>query len=386
MTWSYSLNLTSKTLAFFSKAYGIIDNQSRYNSKGYSMPQVEAILKKDKQHKIFKELLEVFNKLAKKNYKCSYENAYFFHKQAEPLRKAYANSKVLFLKGKDVTSQKVEDALCALLEDVCSASSLLSILKVDKQVVEKLRKEIPNIDKVVKNIEEFRIKFCEEKYELSNKLALIHQKIQQLVDDIENIIQIDSEDYNRNISIIIKDDLIKEIKFKTDRPSFESAIKNFFGYQKNGKEDIRHWKSNEVIKQEIKSMFEGQPFTLVAECLVERNYSKEIKDNSTLQDAIYNLWRTKFNERNNLRLGDSQANQALGRLIPRLKDKIEQGETKFVPFTLNMSEFDFNIEIKDWQMLKDFYFNANFDFTFDEKTMPEQLHQAASEFNFAYKC
>lgn len=329
------------------------------------------LLVRDKQHK---ELIALSKTLHQ------FKQIEAFLKYKEELRGAYVNiSDNMDAKSPSCVTQYFNNELDEMRVELLDLSAILNTLKVDPS--------IPGDAKIRRSIEAFRLEWAEKHKQFTTRLLALRQKINTILSDIQMHVDKHPEAYNKKIKIETKgvdqNQIITKITFLINRPSFFKNNINFFSGQKKGEKDIRHWKSNDLMKAEIKRMFEGQPFDLVAEFLIDNKCAISIKNIADLQDAVFNYWEIKFNERNNLRLGDAKSNQALGRLIPKLKKKIECGKTNFEPFKLSLKSFGMveRFTINDWQTLIDFYFNANIDFNFDgRKTIQQQLDTAEYEY------
>ncbi|TAK73287.1 MAG: hypothetical protein EPO11_08685 [Gammaproteobacteria bacterium] len=297
-----------------------------------------------------------------------------------------------YQQGQDQKDSNLLDTLikeCQLIaECMKNISSIKAIAGVDPTVKEKLMLIVANTKMLCNSLSTDQLDL--KKQSQWEKICGLHKLTQTLLlffDESKKI------KHSRDVTVKIKDGIIDKIFFEENRVSFSNKTLTLFRSQK-GNEDICHWKGNEVIKQEIKRMFEGQPFNSVAEHLIEAGYAVRIKNTIQLEDALRNFWKAKFNDHSNLRLGNAKANSALGSLVGVLKKKIEMSEEYFEPFWLKMEAFGMrnpadrehphHVYIDSWEMLRDYYFNANFDFDFNQRTITRQLNDAASEFKFVY--
>ncbi|SRR5579883_203354 len=281
------------------------------------------------------------------------------------------------------------------INDMKKISAKTGIAKLDPQIKNSLiyiAGEAIQLHEILTKLKEKQP--SEAKKQILNRISRIQAFRESTSALILHIANDERIDHTTNVSVTLKKNIIAEIKFKINRPSFLTSTLSLFSHRKRG-EDLCHWKGNEVMKQEIKRMFEGQTFVSVAAHLVEKGYSVSIKTIPQLQDALYDLWTAKFNNPSNLRVEKSASNEALGTLVSQLKKTIEAGEENFEAFWLNMKAFGIenrdnpkhpnHVFIDSWEMLKDYYFNANFDFNFNRQTISQQLHEAASEFRFVYR-
>jgi len=188
------------------------------------------------------------------------------------------------------------------------------------------------------------------------------------------------------VEVKLENGMIKDVIFLANRMAFTTATKKILNqkYPHLAKGDVntqaqvdrRHWESNEIIKNRIKHQCVGQQLSVVAKwmvgaevCVREPNCAQE------LEAAIYRLWSKQFSEVSNLRLGDADPNQALGRLAGILKPHLEKGEQSFQPLSVDMSSFGWGdgvrLAINTWEELREIAWNANYDFVFNGEAATE---------------
>lgn len=219
----------------------------------------------------------------------------------------------------------------------------------------------------------------------------------------------------RKVSVTLSGDsadpTIERIGFETNRMAFTAATKRLLNQQNpemaNGDLNVqagidrRHWESNEVIKANIRRQFEGQPFYVVAEHLHQSfqdrtdfyDYSGKNPvptvptTTAALEQALSHRWRLEFSKADNLRLGPSEPNQSLGRLVGQLKPRMERmyaGE--FEPFAVPFKDHDgqeITIRVDTPSELHNLYWNANYDFVFDGDAEME-IEEAERLYGFSY--